>query len=81
MREEVTEKERDKHFNTIRPVILTKQEWRVKKKVDAPAPTNSDDGMDLLDDDDGPLIKDGVSATDRHGHQHGVHADGRVQGR
>jgi hypothetical protein len=59
MREEATEKERDEHFNTIRAVILTKQEWRVKKKVDAPVPTNSDDGMDLLDDDEGLLIKDG----------------------
>jgi hypothetical protein len=59
MREEATEKERDEHFNTIRAMILTKQEWRVKKKVDAPVPTNSDDGMDLLDDDEGLLIKDG----------------------
>jgi hypothetical protein len=31
----------------------------VKKKVDAPVPTNSDDGMNLLDDDEGMLIKDG----------------------
>jgi hypothetical protein len=30
MREEATEKERDNYFNIIRPVILTKQEWRVK---------------------------------------------------
>jgi hypothetical protein len=30
MREEVTEKERDGHFKDIRPVIPTKQEWRVK---------------------------------------------------
>jgi hypothetical protein len=32
MREEVAEKERDEHFNDIRPVILTNQEWRVKEK-------------------------------------------------
>jgi hypothetical protein len=30
MREEAAEKERDEHFNDIRPVISTKQEWRVK---------------------------------------------------
>jgi hypothetical protein len=29
LREEATEKERDEHFNAIRHVILTKQEWRV----------------------------------------------------
>jgi hypothetical protein len=40
-------------------VILTKQEWRVKEKVDTPAPTTFDDDMDLLDDDEAPLIKDG----------------------
>jgi hypothetical protein len=40
-------------------VILTKQEWRVKEKVDAPAPTTSDDDMVLLDDNEAPLIKDG----------------------
>jgi hypothetical protein len=59
MREEVTEKERDEHFNTIRPVIPMKQEWRVMEKVDAPAPTTSSDDMDLLDNDEAPLIKDG----------------------
>jgi hypothetical protein len=40
------------------PVIPTKQEWRVKEKVDTPAPTTSDDDMDLLDNDEAPLIKD-----------------------
>jgi hypothetical protein len=59
MREEATEKERDEYFNIIRPVIPTKQEWRVKEKVDTPAPMTSDDDMDLLDDDEAPLIKDG----------------------
>jgi hypothetical protein len=59
MWEEAAEKERDEYFNTIRPVILMKQEWRVKKKVDAPAPTTSDDDMNLLDNDKAPLIKDG----------------------
>jgi hypothetical protein len=59
MREEVAEKERDEHFNDIWPVIPTKQEWRVKGKADAPAPTTSGNDMDLLDDDEPPLIKDG----------------------
>jgi hypothetical protein len=59
MREEVVEKERDEYFNIIRPVIPMKQEWRVKEKVDTPAPTTSDDGMDMLDDDEALLIKDG----------------------
>jgi hypothetical protein len=36
-----------------------KQEWRVKEKVDAPAPTTFDDDMELLDDDEAPLINDG----------------------
>jgi hypothetical protein len=40
-------------------VIPTKQEWRVKEKVDTPAPITSDDDMDMLDDDEAPLIKDG----------------------
>jgi hypothetical protein len=39
-------------------MISTKKEWRVKK-VDTPAPLTSDDDMDLLDDDETPLIKDG----------------------
>jgi hypothetical protein len=30
----------------------------VEEKVDAPAPTTSDVDMDLLDDDEAPLIKD-----------------------
>jgi hypothetical protein len=59
MREEAAKKERDEHFNDIRPVIPTKQEWRVKEKANTPAPTTSDDDMDLLDDDEAPLIKDG----------------------
>jgi hypothetical protein len=59
MREEAAEKKRDEHFNTIRPVILMKQEWRVKEKVDALAPMISDGDMDRLDDDDASLIKDG----------------------
>jgi hypothetical protein len=57
MRKEAVE-ERDEHFNTIRPMIPTKQEWRVKEKVAAPALTTSDDDMDLMDDDESPLIKD-----------------------
>jgi hypothetical protein len=59
MRVEAAEKERDEHFNTIQSVIPTKQEWRVKEKVDAPTPMISDDEMDLLDDDKAMLIKDG----------------------
>jgi hypothetical protein len=58
IKEEATERERDEHFNDIRPVIPTKQEWRVKKKGNIPAPTTSDDNMDLLDDDEASLIKD-----------------------
>jgi hypothetical protein len=59
LREEAIEKERDDHFNNIRPVIPTKQEWRVKEKTSTPALTASDDDMDLLDDEESPLIKDG----------------------
>jgi hypothetical protein len=59
MREEATERQRDEHFNDIRSVILMKQEWRVKEKANTPAPTTSDDDMDLLDDDESSLIKDG----------------------
>jgi hypothetical protein len=59
MSDEAAEKERDEYFNIIRLVIPTKQEWRVKEKVDTPAPTTSNDDMDLLDDDKAPLIKDG----------------------
>jgi hypothetical protein len=59
MREEVTKKERDEYFNIIRKLIPMKQEWRVKGKVDTPAPTTFDNSMDLLDNDETPLIKDG----------------------
>jgi hypothetical protein len=58
MREEATEKETDVHFNTIQLVIPTKKEWRVKEKVTAPTLMASNDVMDLLDDDESPLIKD-----------------------
>jgi hypothetical protein len=50
-------KERDEHFNTIQPMFSTNQEWRVKEKTSALALTASDDNMDLLDDDESPLIK------------------------
>jgi hypothetical protein len=60
MREEAVVKERDEHFNNIRSVISIKQEWRVKEKTNTPAPTTFDDGMDLLDDDEALLIKDGT---------------------
>jgi hypothetical protein len=59
LREEAPEKERDEYFNSIQPMFPVKQEWRVKEKADTPAPTTSDDNMDLLDDDESPLIKDG----------------------
>jgi hypothetical protein len=59
LREEVAKKERGEHFNNIQPVIPMKQEWRVKEKANTPAPTTSNDYMDLLDDDETPLIKDG----------------------
>jgi hypothetical protein len=59
LREEATEKERDERFNTIQSVILTKQEWRVKEKANTSALTVSNDDMDLLDDDESLLIKDG----------------------
>jgi hypothetical protein len=58
MREEAAKKERDEHFNNIRSVILKKQVWRVKEKANTPAPMTSNDDMDLLDDDESPLIKD-----------------------
>jgi hypothetical protein len=57
----VVEKVQDEHFNTIRWMIPTKQEWRLKEKTDVTAPTASDDDMDLLDDVESPLIKDGSS--------------------
>jgi hypothetical protein len=59
LKEDVAEKERDEHFNTIRPMFPIKQEWRVKENTDIPAPMTSDDDMDLLDDDESPLIKNG----------------------
>jgi hypothetical protein len=59
MREEAAKKERDEYFNPIRPVILTKQEWRVKEKANTLAPRTSDDDMDLLGDDESLLIRDG----------------------
>jgi hypothetical protein len=59
LREEATEKERDGHFNTIRPMISMKQEWRVKEKTNTSTLMTSDDDMDLLDDNESPLIKDG----------------------
>jgi hypothetical protein len=40
-------------------VIPTKQEWRMKEKANTPAPTTSDNDMDLLYDDEDPLIEDG----------------------
>jgi hypothetical protein len=58
MREEAAKKERDEHFNDIRPVIPMKKEWRVKEKANTPAPTTSDNNMDMLDNDEAPLIKD-----------------------
>jgi hypothetical protein len=64
-REEAVEKERDEHFNTIRSVIPMKHEWRVKKKTSTSTLTSSDDDMDLLDDDESPLIKDGSLSPTR----------------
>jgi hypothetical protein len=58
MREEVAQKERDEHFNTIRSLISMKQEWRVKKKASIPTPMTPDDDMDLLDDDESLMIMD-----------------------
>jgi hypothetical protein len=40
-------------------VIPTKKEWRVKGKVSILALKTSDNDMDLLDDDESSLIKDG----------------------
>jgi hypothetical protein len=59
LKEDVAEKERDEHFNTIWHMFPTNQEWRVKEKADIPAPTTSNDDMDLLDDDESLLIKNG----------------------
>jgi hypothetical protein len=60
LREEATE-ERDEHFNTIWQVISMKQECRVKEKTSVPALTAFNNDMELLDDDESPLIKDGSS--------------------
>jgi hypothetical protein len=59
LREETTKKERDEHFNTIWLMIHAKREWRVKEKTGVPVLTTSDDDMDLLLDDESPLINDG----------------------
>jgi hypothetical protein len=59
LREEVVEKERYEHFNTIQPMFPTNQEWRVKEKASTPALMASDNDMDLLDDDESLMIKDG----------------------
>jgi hypothetical protein len=40
-------------------MIPAKQEWRVNEKTSVPALTSSNDDMDLLDDEESPLIKDG----------------------
>jgi hypothetical protein len=58
LREEAAKKERDRHFNTIRPMFLMKKEWRVKEKTNTPMLMDSNDDMDLLDDDEAPLIND-----------------------
>jgi hypothetical protein len=58
LREEAAKKERDEHFNSIWPMFLTKQEWRVKEKASTPALMTSNDDIDQLDDDESPLIKD-----------------------
>jgi hypothetical protein len=59
LREEAVEKERDEHFNIIQPMIPVKQEWRVKEKTSTVALTTFDANMDLFDDDEPPLIKEG----------------------
>jgi hypothetical protein len=59
LKQDVAKKEIDEHFNTIQPMFPTKQEWRVEEKANIPAPTTSDDNMDLLDDEESSLIKDG----------------------
>jgi hypothetical protein len=40
-------------------MIPTRHEWRVKEKTSTPALTTYDNDMDLLDDDESPLVKDG----------------------
>jgi hypothetical protein len=39
-----------------------KQEWRVKEKTSTPTLTASNDDMDLLNDEESPLIEDGSLA-------------------
>jgi hypothetical protein len=39
-------------------MIPAKKEWRVKEKTSVPTLTTFDDDMDLLDQDESPLIKD-----------------------
>jgi hypothetical protein len=58
MREEAIV-ERNEYFNIIWPGILTNQEWKVREKVNTPTPTTSNDDMDLLDDNEALMIKDG----------------------
>jgi hypothetical protein len=55
----VAKTERDGHYNTIRSVIPTKQEWRAKEKTNMLALTAFNNDIDLLDDNESPLIKDG----------------------
>jgi hypothetical protein len=40
-------------------MIPTKLEWRVKKKTSTPVLTAFDDNMDLVGNNESPLIKDG----------------------
>jgi hypothetical protein len=58
-REEAAKKERDEHFNAIRPMFPAKKESRVKEKSSVSMLTTSDDDMDLLDDEESPLINNG----------------------
>jgi hypothetical protein len=51
-------------------MIPINQEWRVKEKTSAPALIAFDNDMDLLDDDESPLIKD----------QHALYTTGQIQG-
>jgi hypothetical protein len=51
--------ESDEHITAIWPMIPTKKECRVKEKTNAPSLTTSNDDMDLLDDEESPLIMDG----------------------
>jgi hypothetical protein len=59
LREEATEKGKDEQLSTIQSMIPTKQEWRVKEKMNTPALMTSDDEMDPLDDNESLLIRDG----------------------